>query len=105
MGIGKSSSITPYICLLLLNYFINLQKMYNKEIFIVMPYFLINQSFKILLNNLFSIFKNVDILLNAWAWKYKHQSKSLTIYKNDIKIWNIYDNQWKLWKLIENVKR
>lgn len=63
MGIGKSSSITPYICLLLLNYFINSQKMYNKEIYIVMPYFLINQSFKILLNNLFSIFKNVDILL------------------------------------------
>ena len=59
MGIGKSSSITPYICLLLLNYFINSQKIYNKEIFIIMPYFLINQSFKTLLNNLFPIFKNL----------------------------------------------
>ena len=93
MGIGKSSSITPYICLLLLNYFINSQKTYNKEIFIVMPYFLINQSFKILLNNLFSIFKNVDILI--------YDRKP--IFTNSNRIILISDENYKLMFLKENI--
>ena len=60
--------------------------MYNKEIYIVMPYFLIDQSFKILLNNLFSIFKNVDILLYG----------KKPIFTNSNKIILISDENYKL---------
>jgi hypothetical protein len=51
MGSGKSSIITPYLCLLLINHFITEQN-YDAEIYIVMPDFLIQQSFEILMKNL-----------------------------------------------------
>jgi hypothetical protein len=69
MGSGKSSSITPYICILLIkyyfeNYFINYGKgtKYINHIFIVMPSFLINQSFETLMIFLFPIYNNIEII-------------------------------------------
>jgi len=54
MGSGKTTIITPYICILLLNYFqSNKSHNYNNEIYIVMPQSLINSSFEILMKNIF----------------------------------------------------
>ena len=51
-----------------------------------MPYFLINQSFKTLLNNLFSIFKNVDILLYGKKPIFTNSNKIILISDEDYKL-------------------
>jgi hypothetical protein len=84
MGSGKSSVITPYLCLLLINHFISI-KNYTAEIYIVMPEFLIQQSIEILMKNLFVINSNVEIILYPNNY----------IYSNSIKIYLISDTNYK----------
>jgi hypothetical protein len=84
MGSGKSSIVTPYICLLLLNTFLS-NRIYSNEIYIVMPDFLINQSFHLLMKNLFPLFNNTEILL------YGHNS----LYQDSVKIYLTSDTDYK----------
>jgi len=85
MGSGKTTSITPYICILLLNHFIS-SGLFNNEIFIVMPEFLINSSFEILMKYLFPLFNNIEILINPNTRR----------YQNSVIINLISDNNYKL---------
>jgi hypothetical protein len=85
MGSGKSSTITPFICLLLLNKFLSEHK-YSNEIYIVMPDFLIKQSFQTLMKNLFPLFNNTEILING-----KHP-----MYENSVKIYLTSDTDYKI---------
>ena len=57
MGIGKTSIIIPYTCLLYINYHLLGKKITNHNIFIVLPENLIIQTFEIIITNIFSIFK------------------------------------------------
>jgi hypothetical protein len=84
MGSGKTSTITPYICILLLNHFLK-HKEYNKKIFIVMPNFLINQSFVSLMSYLFPLINNIEILINLTQYK----------YDNSLKIYLTSDTEYK----------
>ena len=71
MGSGKTTSITPYICILLLNNFL-LKKILSNEVFIVMPEFLINSSFEILMKYLFPLFNNIEIIISPNKRKYNN---------------------------------
>jgi hypothetical protein len=90
MGSGKSSVITPYICILLIEHFLK-NKIYNNEIYIIMPEFLINQSYETLMINLFSLYSNViDIFV------YKNDFiKKMIFYNNLINIYLISDTKYK----------
>ena len=63
MGSGKSTVLTSYICILLLNNFLSQESFINKEIYIVLPELLINTSFEILMKNLFVLFNNIEVLI------------------------------------------
>ena len=81
MGSGKTTIITPYICILLLNYFqSNKSHNYNNEIYIVMPHSLINSSFEILMKNIFLLFNNIDIFIYPNNLNLTHSNK----YTNSI---------------------
>jgi hypothetical protein len=86
MGSGKTTAITPYICVLLLNKFISERRDYENEIYIVLPESLVKQSFKILMKNLFPLFNNVEIL----TYPNKPQ------YENSFKIYLTSDTNYKI---------
>ena len=62
MGSGKSSIITPYICILIINYLIQ-NELRDREIYIVMPEQLIKQSFETFLKNLVPLHDNIELLI------------------------------------------
>ncbi len=88
MGSGKSSIITPYICILIINYLIQ-NKLRDREIYIVMPEQLIKQSFETFLKNLFPLHENIDLLIypNDRIYSFKYNSL--------IKIYLISDTDYK----------
>ena len=67
MGSGKSTVLTSYICILLLNKFFSLQNVCfekkEKEIYIVLPAALINSSFITLMKYVFPLFNNIEVLI------------------------------------------
>jgi hypothetical protein len=80
MGSGKTTSITPYICILLLAHFLKGEIRdynYKNEIYIVMPEFLINSSFEILMKYVFPLFNNIEILIHPVKPNYE---KSFQVY-------------------------
>jgi hypothetical protein len=83
MGSGKSTVITPYMCILFINYFMKYD--FNREIYIIMPKTLIEQSFSIFMTNLFPLYQNVEILLFGKE----------SLIKDSIKIFLINDTQYK----------
>jgi hypothetical protein len=91
MGSGKTTSITPYICILLLNNFLSNSVLSNK-VFIIMPEFLINSSFEILMKYLFPLFNNIEIIINS----------NKREYENSLIINLISDNNYKL-LFLENI--
>ena len=94
MGSGKTSTLTPYICILLLNHFLSAPiKNYNNQIYIVMPDFLINSSFEILMKYLLPLFNNIEILM------YPNKLN----YKNSFCIYLISDTNYKLMFLRNDV--
>ena len=88
MGSGKSTSITPYLALLLINHFSG----ENKDIYIVMPNFLINQAFETIMKNLILITPYVKVKIynendnNTCRLEYNDVPKLVliddTMYKN-----------------------
>jgi len=94
MGSGKTTIITPYICILLLNNFLlnshlETSHLETREIYIVMPESLINTSFEIVMKNLFPLFNrdnSIEILI--------YPNKS--IYNNSLKIILISDTNFKI---------
>jgi hypothetical protein len=84
MGIGKTSTIIPYTCLLYINYLIE-NKIFNQNIYIVLPENLIVQIFEIIIKNIFSIYKLfIPILFNK-KYEYdieKNESDEIKIIKN-----------------------
>lgn len=94
MGSGKTTVLTPYICILLFNYFLsNPEHMYdfNNEIYIVMPESLINPSFEILMKHLFPIF-NISPDCSIEISIYPHKLN----YKNSFHIYLISDTNYKV---------
>jgi hypothetical protein len=92
MGSGKTTSITPYICILLLQHFLKrpvVNHDYDNEIFIVMPEFLINSSFEILMKHLFPLFANIEILV------YEAKSEKPN-YPNSFRVYLISDTNYKI---------
>jgi hypothetical protein len=80
MGSGKTTVLTPYICILLLDNFLSVtldRHRYYREIYIVMPESLINPSFEILMKNLFPLFYNIEISIYPNRLNY---SNSFHIY-------------------------
>ena len=63
MGSGKSTVLTSYICILLLNNFLLQENFIKKEIYIVIPDSLINSSFETLMKYVFPLFNNIEILI------------------------------------------
>jgi hypothetical protein len=88
MGSGKSSIITPYICILIINYLIQ-NKLRDREIYIVMPEQLIKQSFETFLKNLFPLHDNIELLI------YPNDRIYSFIYNSLIKIYLISDTDYK----------
>jgi hypothetical protein len=98
MGSGKSSVITPYLCLLLTNYFIfyrthiykpHIPKPPIPEIYIVMPEMLIFQSYETLMKNLFVLNFDIEILLYTGSYPING------LYSDSIKIILISDTNYK----------
>jgi len=89
MGSGKTTSITPYICILLLKHFLKDEIRdynYENEIYIVMPEFLINSSFEILMKYVFSLFNNIEILIYPVKPNYANSFFVYLISDTDYKI-------------------
>ena len=84
MGSGKSSTITPLLCLLLVNYLI-LNKKYDSSIYVIMPSFLIQQSFETFMKNLLPVNNFVEIIVND----------SSSLFDNSIKIYLMSDTKYK----------
>jgi len=95
MGSGKTTVITPYICIKFLDLFLSNLETYdfNNEIIIVMPDFLINSSFEILMKNLFILFNNFEIVI------YPNNNN----YVNSYKITLISDTNYKILFLNESL--
>jgi hypothetical protein len=93
MGQGKSSNITPYICLLLLNYFQESMKSKN-EIYIVMPTTLITQSFITIMTYVFTLNQTVQIFIN---------DNNKSILSNTTSIYLMDDTNYKLMFLKDNI--
>ena len=93
MGMGKSSTITPCICLLLIYKILkkyvqtNNLAYLNRQIYLVMPSVLIEQSFQIIMQNLIPICKFVDVCY------YKYNKVST--FNNTVKIILISDTELK----------
>ena len=91
MGYGKTSSITPAICLELIYNFIRkkkyTQKNIDEKIYIVMPSFLITQSLGIMMSNLFPLLNFIEICL------YKNNNNGHI--PNTFKIFLISDIEYK----------
>ena len=85
MGSGKSTVLTSYICILLLNTFFKLNDT-NKKIYIVMPEALIKASFETLMKFVFPLFNNIEVLL------YPNQH----LYTNSIHLYLINDMNYKI---------
>jgi hypothetical protein len=90
MGSGKSSVITPYTVLLLINHIIEKNQM-DKSIYVVMPQTLIAQSFGTFMSNLFPLFNNIEIIIII-----NGSSPYKPMYKDSIKIYLIDDMNIKL---------
>jgi len=106
MGSGKTTVLTPYICILLFDHFLsNPEHMYNfnNEIYIVMPESLINPSFEILMKHLFPIFNiSPDCSIEISIYPNKLN------YKNSFHIYLISDTNYKVMFLeneIDTVKK
>jgi hypothetical protein len=84
MGSGKTTVITPFICISLLNYIIQ-NKLYNNSIYVIVPNFLINQSYEILLKYVFPLFLNIEIIVN----------NNKPLFNNSVKIYLIDDIEYK----------
>jgi hypothetical protein len=86
MGKGKSSVITPYICLDLLNFFYQGNHI-NSEIFIIMPNTLIEQSIKTIMTNLYPLVPYINI----YTTYSPDMPKKYNIYLlNDVQFKTIY---------------
>jgi len=100
MGSGKSSVITPYLCLLLIDHFIK-TKNFTAKIYIVMPELLISQSYETLMKNLFILNFYIEILLYRTAEMSKANRRipgsypNTSLYSNSIKIIIISDTDYK----------
>ena len=92
MGSGKSTVLTSYICILLLKYFL-LNRSTEKEIYIVMPIPLINDSFEILMKFVFPLFNNIEVLIYP----------NKVLYDKSIHIYLINDIDYKIMFLKEPI--
>jgi hypothetical protein len=95
MGSGKSSAITPYIILLLIQYMTNLIKtllIENKDIYLVMPSTLTFQSFNTIMKNVLPITNNFEIIKNDAYVK----------YENSIKLY-LYDDTFFKLQFLNNI--
>ena len=94
MGSGKSTVLTSYICILLLNNFLSQYIFINKEIYIVLPESLINSSFITLMKYLFPLFNNIEVLI------YPTQK----LYTNSYCIYIISDLNYKIMFLEKDMR-
>ena len=94
MGSGKSSVITPYTILLLYNYFIN-NNNFDASIYIVVPEFLLNQTFETIMTNISPMCFEIDIILFS-----KNYTKT---YNNSISLIIISDTDLKELFLSSNI--
>jgi len=94
MGTGKTTVLTPYLCILLFDHFLSYpEHMYNfnNEIYIVMPESLINSSFEILMKHLLPIF-NISSDCSIEISIYPNKLN----YKNSFHVYLISDTNYKI---------
>ena len=108
MGSGKTTSITPYICILLLAHFLKgkiREYNYKNEIYIVMPDFLINSSFEILMKYVFPLFNNIEILIHPVKPNYINSFKIYLISDTNYKIMFLenYINTYKKYMIYDEI--
>ena len=96
MGSGKSSSITPYICLSLIQY-LKKKKVKNDIIYIVMPSHLINQSFETIMSNLCPIIDYFELII--YSNKKKIQNDNIS---EVTKLYLISDSDFKYFMIEKN---